>query len=555
MNKQTFFVSAICLLATVSGFADSTYTYSLRDSEATISGFVEGVEPSGSLSIPSSVDGYTVVAIAGAALYDQDGLTSVTFASGSSVSRIGDHAFAGCDELVSVTLPDGVTEIPSGAFFDCPKLSSIELSDSLTKIGDSSFAGCVSLVSIEIPSTLAEIGSSAFSYCESLASIELPSGVAEIPDAAFLGCSALSSIDLASTVSSIGSSSFAQCDSLVQFDLPSGLTSVGEDAFRGCDELVQFGLNASITSLADSVLADCPKLEAFTVAGANTSFSAVDGVLYDSSQTTLVRVPAGKDGSYELPSTVGEISTGAFAHCAHLESVGLTSQIKVIPAEAFYYATGLESITFPETITSIGEWAFGGCSGMDEIELPANLLELGADAFHYASSLSSALFLGDSPGMGEAVFDNTASDFTIYYLEGASGFTTPTWMLYAAYILGDTTTFVEWLVENGFSEDTDISDDVNGDGVSLGLAYAFGLDPAEDLSESLPKATLEEDGVSLSYYGARSEVTYEVEASTDLVNWSDSEVELVREGTDGVVKASALAYGESIFLRLRILFE
>jgi len=47
------------------------------------------------------------------------------------------------------------------------------------------FYGCKSLVSIHIPDSVTEIGSSAFSYCVSLASIHIPGSVTEIGEDAF----------------------------------------------------------------------------------------------------------------------------------------------------------------------------------------------------------------------------------------------------------------------------------------------------------------------------------------------------------------------------------
>jgi hypothetical protein len=48
--------------------------------------------------------------------------------------------------------------------------------------------------------------------------------------------------------------------------------------------------------------------------------------------------------------------------------------------------------------------------------------------------LTSACFTGAAPLMTELnVFDSTASGFTVYYLSGKAGFTTPTWQGYPAF--------------------------------------------------------------------------------------------------------------------------
>ena len=85
-----------------------------------------------------------------------------------SVTKIGQHAFAGCSSLESVTIPETVTEIEDYAFCDCRLLESITIPKSVTKIGNSAFKGCRSLKSITIPESVTEIDSLAFLGCNSL---------------------------------------------------------------------------------------------------------------------------------------------------------------------------------------------------------------------------------------------------------------------------------------------------------------------------------------------------------------------------------------------------
>ena len=49
------------------------------------------------------------------------------------------EAFAGCSNLGSITIPDGVTTIGDNAFNDCSSLATITIPDSVTSIGSSAF--------------------------------------------------------------------------------------------------------------------------------------------------------------------------------------------------------------------------------------------------------------------------------------------------------------------------------------------------------------------------------------------------------------------------------
>ena len=72
---------------------------------------------SGSLVIPSTIDGYPVTAIGDNAFSFFNILTSVTIPD--SVTTIGEEAFEYCNDLENVTIPNSITEIGNDAFFEC----------------------------------------------------------------------------------------------------------------------------------------------------------------------------------------------------------------------------------------------------------------------------------------------------------------------------------------------------------------------------------------------------------------------------------------------------
>ena len=60
----------------------------------------------------------------------------------SSVTRIGDSAFYGCNSLSEIVIPSSVTSIGHHAFYGCRSLSEIVIPSSVTSIGDSAFYKC-----------------------------------------------------------------------------------------------------------------------------------------------------------------------------------------------------------------------------------------------------------------------------------------------------------------------------------------------------------------------------------------------------------------------------
>ena len=110
-----------------------------------------------------------------------------------------------------------------------------------------------------------------------------------------------------------------------------------------------------------------------------------------------------------------------------------------------------------------------------------------------------------------------------------------------------------WLLAHGFPYDADLKQDSNGDGVSLLLAYALDLDPRFNLQSSLPVPVLDAGTLSLSFHGTSPGVTYTVETSDELQNWTTSGVTQTLAGADQRVTASVPMGGLSRFLRLKVL--
>ena len=98
---------------------------------------------------------------------------------------IEDSAFAKCNELTTVVLPDSVKVIRDAAFYSCHNLKIVVFPNSLCKIGKNAFESCDSLVEIKLPSALSVIELGAFRHCDSLEFVTIPSSVKKIGKDAF----------------------------------------------------------------------------------------------------------------------------------------------------------------------------------------------------------------------------------------------------------------------------------------------------------------------------------------------------------------------------------
>lgn len=85
-----------------------------------------------------------------------------------------ENTFVSCTNLMSVTIPDGISTIGDYALYDCRGLESLILPASVTYIGESAFFSCSGLSTLTIPESVTHIGNSAVADCTGLKTLFVP---------------------------------------------------------------------------------------------------------------------------------------------------------------------------------------------------------------------------------------------------------------------------------------------------------------------------------------------------------------------------------------------
>ena len=334
------------------------------------------------------------------------------------------------DELKEVAIPEGITYIPTSLFSCCSGLERITLPSTLKTIGECAFSDCDSLQRIAIPARVSAIDSSAFSGCTGLMQIEVdPANRAYCSDAdgvlytkdkatlvAFPGGRS-GSYTVAAAARTIASGAFSY-SALSSITLPERLSTIEYGAFVYCRALAGLIIPTGVSELQTPICFGCEKLSGIWVDVANKHYAndAV-GVLYSKDFSALLECPDGLTGKYTVRDGTSRIGWSAFAGSA------------------------LTEVALPDSVTVIDGFAFDGCTGLNEIVIPAGVKEIGGCAFYDCKNLKAVYFLGNAPEtVGEYAFQmyyyddatDTSSDInipglTLYYLEGASGWTSPTW--------------------------------------------------------------------------------------------------------------------------------
>ena len=99
---------------------------------------------------------------------------------GNPIIEIGAGAFKGYEGLKHVIIPGGVTYIGGRAFADCEELESIQLPDTLEGLDWKVFENCRSLKEIIIPEGVTYLYADTFLGCDSLTSVVLPESLEDI---------------------------------------------------------------------------------------------------------------------------------------------------------------------------------------------------------------------------------------------------------------------------------------------------------------------------------------------------------------------------------------
>ncbi|BFP39437.1 hypothetical protein FGF1_02820 [Flavobacteriaceae bacterium GF1] len=166
--------------------------------------------------------------------FRQSGLTGLTFADQSNVARIGNFAFA-LNDLKEVTIPGSVTAIGEKAFWvnDSPEKGLTRLTfidqGNLEVIGEKAFMNN-KLTEVTIPSSVTRMDPDAFQG-NKLTSVTIPDGVTRLEEGVFKN-NELTSVTIPDGVTSIGNSAFSQ-NKFITITIPANVERIDIWAFNG----------------------------------------------------------------------------------------------------------------------------------------------------------------------------------------------------------------------------------------------------------------------------------------------------------------------------------
>ena len=148
-----------------------------------------------------------------------------------SVVKSVSSAFYGERDISVVILPESVEYIGDYAFMNAVSIEKYDMSRTRTAhIGESAFASCQALSEVLLPETLQTVGTNLFVDCVALTSVRLPEGLTAISAFMFGGCTSLSEINVPESVKSLSTYAFSKATALTSFTVGKNLTYIGDYA-------------------------------------------------------------------------------------------------------------------------------------------------------------------------------------------------------------------------------------------------------------------------------------------------------------------------------------
>lgn len=250
----------------------------------------------------------------------------------------------------------------------------------------------------------------------------------EIPSGAFMNKSNFETVILPDSTKSVGSKAFYRFSAKNPINIPKKFSGKVE-GFAYCATL-------------------------FTVDSENETYSAVDGVLYDKSQSKLIKMPISRTGTFDIPPTVTYIYSNAFAGCETLSKLSIPQSVTNIPDQALINCSAefivdennmkyssFEGVLFsknkevliqvpitkkgcykiPETVTSIANFSFFNCKYITTVSIPENINSIGLNSFGYCTQLNTLRILTSTPPViTDAVFQNLNTETCILQVPGGN---------------------------------------------------------------------------------------------------------------------------------------
>lgn len=329
----------------------------------------------------------------------------VTVKLPESMTELGENIFDDCKALRGVKLPEGVAHIEGAAFQGCNILEKLNFPAKLTSVGDNAFRSCLSLELDNLPNSLLYVGREAF--CDvPLKALKLDRKV-EMGAGAFSN-TPITEIEMTTPCDSIREGTFRDCPNLTKITIGEGLKYIGYSAFSN-SPVKEANLPSTLRDISSYAFLGyssyCPFINDIQPENhiryiGKVAYQCVDRDLeeYTIKDGTVTLADElfenwlGNATTFHIPASVEQIGNRAFAY-TQIKALPEMPGLKRIGGEAFYGCKNLKKLTIPETVEYIGGGAFYGCSNI--WSLTYNAINAECESFMEPNAPLEKIVIGD----------------------------------------------------------------------------------------------------------------------------------------------------------------
>ena len=324
----------------------------------------------------------------------------------NSLTSIGDMAFSGCPNLTYFTVyaenpsfatPDGTLLSKDGTVllaYPNAKNAVYTTYPTVTTIGDHAFAGCENLTEITLSNNVTTVGLEAFANCEALQTVQLGDNTSTFKERPFYHCTAIRSFLVSENNQNFSSEDGILFDKdktiLIRFPnafssfyvTPPTVKTIATEAFASCADLKELGLS-QVEEIGDAAFELCSGLQ---IVSFEHGYLKRIGARAFKDCTSLVGIT--------LPISLIEIGDDAFNNCYDIVSLILPEATKSVGERCFYGNSGLQDFTIGAGVESIGSQAFYGCSKLQKLycNIPQPI-SIDANVFEYVDKTNCQLIV------------------------------------------------------------------------------------------------------------------------------------------------------------------
>ena len=396
--------------------------------------------------------------------------------SSYGANEIPRTAFFG-KKLTSVALPAGLQSIGFAAFAGCDQLQQVTLPQSVSYVGDYAFAGS-GLTSIDLHSGIVAMGKGVFARCAHLTTANV--NVGYVGDFAFLGDEQLSQVNIGANVTAILMGVFNGCTALhsITFDPACRITRIDDEAF------INSGLeNIDIVALGVGTIGDwaLAQTQLSSVSLPNGMTQLGVGSLSHNRQLQSVLFPgvghaadpSGRGdglnpGTFRAPTrnrTLTQVKDYTFAGDELLQAGGMLKEgVAQIGAYALYnVCQEMDTMRLPASIAFLGDSAMAGMTGMKVLKTGAEQVpELGLGVW---AGVDQPTVLLVAPSQESAELYKVADQWMYFFYKSQEDFMLGDVNNDGSVDINDVTAIISMVLGTATQEFNAQAADVSGDGV------------------------------------------------------------------------------------------